>query len=157
MWIKVIGSILLALTGVTSAISICRYHRRRLDTLDGFVSLIYYIKGQVDCYARPISDILHSLPPEILRACNCPRGANSLEDLILESKIYLDSESLRLVTAFSSEFGSIFREEQTRRCDHYITLLRDRRGEIAGRISSEMRSGSAICICLSLCLAILLW
>ena len=157
MWIKIIGSILLCASGAFSAISLCRFHRRRLETTDGFISLIYYIKGQVDCYARPIGDILLSLPPEILRACNCPRGANSLEELILESRIYLDRESLRLVTSFSSEFGSIFREEQTRRCDHYITLLRERRGEIASRLSSEMRSGSAICICISLGLAILLW
>ena len=157
MWIKLIGSILLCLSGAFSAISICRYHRRRLDTLDGFISLIYYIKGQVDCYARPIGDILRSLPPEILRDCNCPTGTNSLEELVCESKIYLDRESLRLLTSFSSEFGSIFREEQTRRCAHYISMLRDRRAIVSDRLLAEMRSGSAVCICLSLCLMILLW
>ena len=157
MWIKLIGSVLLCASGAFSALSLCRFHRRRLDTTDGFISLIYYVKGQVDCYARPIGDILRSLPPELLRACNCPRGASSLEELILESRIYLDRESLRLLSSFASEFGSIFREEQTKRCDHYIALLRDRRGEIANKLSSEMRSGSAVCICVSLCLAILLW
>lgn len=157
MLIKIIGSLFLCASGVFSALSLCRYHRRRLDTTDGFISLIYYIKGQVDCYARPIGDILHSLPPEILRDCNCPAGAGSLEELVSESKIYLDRETLRLLTSFSSEFGSIFREEQTRRCDHYISLLRERRGDIANRLPAEMRSGSAICICIALCLAILLW
>ena len=157
MWIKIIGSILLCASGGFSAFSLCRFHRRRLDTTDGYISLVYYIKGQVDCYARPIGDILQSLPPDILRSCNCPRGARSLDELIGESRIYLDRESFRLMTAFSNEFGSIFREEQTRRCEHYATLLRERRAEIAGRLASEMRSGSAICICLSICLAILLW
>ena len=157
MWIKVIGSILLALSGAFSAASICRYHRRRLDTLDGFISLIYYIKGQVDCYARPIGDILHSLPPEILRDCNCRRGADSLEELINESKIYLDREALRLLTSFSTEFGSIFREEQTRRCDYYAEGLKEQRGLIASDLSGTIRSGCAVCIGISLCLVILLW
>ncbi|MBO5683302.1 MAG: hypothetical protein J6S10_04910 [Clostridia bacterium] len=157
IWVKIIGSALLCASGGFSALSLCRYHRRKLDTVDGFISLIYYIKGQVDCYARPIGDILFSLPPEILRDCNCPAGATSLEELVNKSRIYLDRESLRLVTSFSSEFGSIFREEQTRRCEHYASQLSLRRDDIAARLSAEMRSGSAICICTSLCLAILLW
>ena len=157
IWIKIIGSVLISASGGFSALSLCRYHRRKLDTVDGFISLIYYIKGQVDCYARPIGDILFSLPPEILRDCNCPAGATSLEEMVNSSRIYLDRESLRLLTSFSGEFGSIFREEQTRRCEHYAARLRARRDEIADRLTAEMRSGSAICICISLCLAILLW
>lgn len=157
MLIKIIGSVLICLSGLACAFSICRYYRKRQDTMDGFISLIYYIRGQVDCYARPIGDILASLPAEILRDCNCPRGALSLDELVNESRMYLDRESLRLLTAFSNEFGSIFREEQARRCDHYIALLRDRRSLLAARLPYEMRSASAICICASICLAILLW
>ena len=157
MWIKVIGSGLLALSGIVSAVSLRLYHRRRVDTLDGFISLIFYIKGQVDCYARPIGDIMFSLPPEICRTCNCPKGAATLEDLIDESKLYLDREGMRLLTSFANEFGSIFREEQTRRCDHYISMLTSLREQISTRLEGEMRSGSAVCICISLCLAVLLW
>ena len=157
MWIKLLGSVLLGVSGVLSALSVCRFHRRRLDTLDGFISLIYYIRGQVDCYARPIGEIMQSLPPEILRSCNCPRGALTLEELIEESKIFLDREELRLISAFAGEFGSSFREEQTRRCDHYISMLRDRREIASERLVPEMRSGSAVCICVSLCLMLLLW
>ncbi len=157
MLLKLIGTIFLALSGGAAAISLRIYQRRRLDTLDGFISLIYYIKGQVDCYARPIGDIMLSLPPEILRGCNCPKGASSLEELIDESRIYMDRETLRLVSAFSSEFGSIFREEQARRCDHYVSALRDLRDHVATRGEGEMRSGGAVCICVALCLAILLW
>ena len=157
MFVKILGSLLLVCAGLVLALSICRYHRHRLDTLDGFVSLIYFIKGQVDCYARPVSEILEALPPEILLDCNCPEGASSLEELVSESKIYLDRDTLHYLTAFASEFGSTFREEQTRRCDHYIALLRDRRGLVSEGLLAEMRSKSALCICVSLCLAILLW
>lgn len=157
MLLKLFGTILLALSGGVAAVSLRIYHRRRVDTIDGFISLIYYIKGQVDCYARPIGEIMLSMPPEILRGCNCPKGATSIEELIEESRLYLDRESLRLVTAFANEFGSIFREEQARRCDHYASMLQGLREQIATRGEGEMRSGGAVCICVALCLAILLW
>ena len=157
MLVKIIGSVLLALSGVVASVSLCRYCRRRLDTLDGFIALIFYIKGQVECYARPIGEILATLSPEILRDCNCPTGVASIEELIGESRIYLDRESLRLVSAFSMEFGSVFREEQSKRCDYYISLLNERRALISSRLLPEMRAGSAVCICSSLCWLILLW
>lgn len=157
MLIKLIGSILICATGGFLAFTVCRYHRKRLDTLDGFISLIYYIKGQVECYARPISDILRSLPLEILRDCSCPEGADSLEEIVDESRLFLDRDTLRYLMAFATEFGSTFREEQARRCEHYISILRDRRTAVADRLSAEMRSESAVCICVSLCLMILLW
>ena len=157
LWIKIAGGALLALAGVVGAVSLRIYHRRRIDTLDGFIALIFYIKGQVDCFARPIGDIMYSLPPEILRQCNCPGGALTLEDLIEESRIYLDAESVRLLSAFAAEFGSIFREEQTKRCEYYASLLGEIRGRQAERSEGESRSGGAICICVALGLAILLW
>ena len=157
MWIKLLGSVLLGVSGVLSALSVCRFHRRRLDTLDGFISLILYIKGQVECYARPIGEILSELPAEILRDCNCPMGAGSIEEMIEESRMYLDRDTLRLLLAFSGEFGSVFREEQTKRCDHYVLSLRDRRDAAAERVGGDMRSGCAACIGLAICVTILLW
>ena len=157
MLIKIIGSVLLAASGVCASVSLCRYCRRRLDTLDGFIALIFYIKGQVECYARPIGEIIASLSPEILRDLNCPTGASSIEELVSESRIYLDREGLRIVSAFSQEFGAVFREEQSRRCDYYIALLGERRARLSERLLPEMRAGSAVCICSSLCLLILLW
>lgn len=157
MLIKVMGSLLLTAAGAIASLSLCRYHRKRLQALDGFISLIYYIKGQVDCYARPLSDILASLPCEIAVACNCPKGVSTLGELIDGVRNYLDEEGLRLCRTFAAEFGAGFREEQVRRCDHYIALLNMRREQIERRVSAESRAGSAICVCLSLCLLILLW
>lgn len=155
--IKLIGGFFICAAGGILTLSLCRFHRKRLETLDGLISLIYYIKGQVDCYARPISGILSTMSPEILRDCNCPEGAMSLEEIVDESRIFLDRDTFRLLTTFAAEFGSTFREEQTRRCEHYIAVLRDRRAIVADRLSAEMRSHSAVCICVALCLMILLW
>ena len=81
MIITLIGTILLSASGVAVAISVNRFHKRRLATLDGLISLIFFIKGQVDCYARPVCEILTSMPPEILLHCNCNTGVASLEEI----------------------------------------------------------------------------
>ena len=157
MLIKIIGSFAIVTAGGVCALSLCRYHKRRLETLEGFISLIYYIKGQVECYARPIGEILQALPPEILRDCNCPEGADSLEELVSESRHLLDRESDRLLRAFCAEFGNTFREEQGRRCEHYASQLCRHRAAISEHSVSDMRAASAICLCACLCLTILLW
>lgn len=157
MLIKFIGSLVLVATGILSAFELARYHKRRLQTLDGIISLIFYIKGQVDCFARPIGDILKDVPPRVVQDCNCLYGIESLDDVADASKIYLDDECLRLLCSFASEFGSNFREEQVRRCDYYISLLNNRRSAIEAKVRSDSRAGSAVCICASLFLLILLW
>ena len=157
MVIKLIGCGALALASVIMAVSYRRFEWKKLDTTDGFIALIFYIKGQIDCYSRPRSDILSTLPPEIFHACNCPRGTCTLEEMVEASRIYLDDEPLRLLVAFCSEFGSTFREEQLRRCDHYIAALSEQRRIIAAEVSSKSRAGSALWICAGLSAIILFW
>lgn len=157
MVIKLVGCGALALASVIMALSYRRFQWRKLDTIDGFVALIFYIKGQIDCYSRPRSDILSTLPPEIFHACNCPRGASTLEELVEASRIYLDDEPLRLLSSFCAEFGSTFREEQLRRCDHYIALLGEQRRILSAEVQSKSRAGSALWICAGLGIIILIW
>ena len=157
MLIKLIGGAILVLSGGGAAIFLCRYQRRRLETLDGLIALLFYVKGQVDCYARPLGEILSSVPREILLACGLQASPDTLEQIAEECRIYLDRESLRVLSAFASEFGTSFREEQVKRCTHYISLLGEEREKCAGRVTAACRTGSAVCLCLSLCLLILLW
>ncbi len=155
--LKLIGSLLFGASGVIMALSYRRFQLKKLQTTDGFISLLFYIKGQIDCFSRPRSDILSSVPPEVFCACNCPGGAETLEELVEASRIYLDEEPLRLVAAFASEFGSTFRDEQLRRCDYYISALGEERRRVFDSVNSKSRAGSALWICVSIGLIILLW
>ena len=157
MTVKIIGAILMAVSGVIIGLSRRRYEWRKLQTIDGFMSLLFYVKGQIDCYARPRSEILQTLPAEVFCACNCPKGASTLEELVEASKIYLDDESLRLVSAFASEFGSTFRDEQLRLCDYYISALGEQRRMLFAGVKDKGRAGSALWICAGICAIILLW
>ena len=156
MTVKIIGALLITLSALTASISHGRFQKRRLLTVDGFISLLAYIKGRIDCYALPLSEILSSLSLNILYDCNCPEGAETLDEMINNSRIYLDEESERLLDSFSLEFGSIFREEQLRRCDYYIEALTEQRGKVYEDVKKRSRVGSALLICSSLGLLILL-
>ncbi len=157
MIIKITGGAALLCCGIIAAFSHRRFQWRKLRTIDGFISLLFFIKGQIDCYSRPRSEILNSLPGEVFCACNCPRGAETLEEMVDASRIYLDDEPLRLVSSFSSEFGSTFREEQMRRCDYYIASLSEERKRVFSEVNSRVRSGTALLICGCIGAIILLW
>ncbi len=157
MTVKLIGSLLFCISGVIMALSYSRFQTKKLATIDGFMSLLFYIKGQIDCFARPRSDILSTLPLEVFCACNCPKGAETLEEMVEASRIYLDEEPLRLVSSFASEFGSTFRDEQLRRCDYYISALGEERKRVFSSVQSKSRAGSALWICACIGIVILLW
>jgi hypothetical protein len=136
--------------------------------LDGYISLIYYIKGQIDCYAMPISDILAGVDPAIIAAClglegnvHMPRlgeGEESpLPGLVQESRLYLDTESERLLTTFTGELGRNFRAEQVSRCDYYVTALTEERKKLMDTLPARLRATCTLCICCALVAAVLLW
>ena len=155
--VKLIGALFIGISGVIMSISYRRFQLRKLETVDGFISLLFYIKGQIDCFSRPRGEILASLPFEVFCACNCPSGAETLEELVERSRIYLDEETLRLLNSFSSEFGSTFKDEQLRRCDYYISALSEERKRVYATVSARSRAGGALWIFACLGLLILLW
>lgn len=157
MLFKLVGSALVAISGIIAAMAHRRYQWKRLATIDGFIALLLYIKGQIDCFARPRCEIFGTVPAEVFCACNCPHGAQTLDEMIEASRTYLDDESTRLLSSFASEFGSTFRDEQLRRCDYYISSLSAERNTVFADVHSKIRSWGAIYICISFGLIILIW
>ena len=156
MLYKAIGSAILCLGGGFASIYIYKFQRQRLCVLDSFISLIFYIKGQVDCYSRPIEEILITAPRKILVYCSYSDG-DRLINMVEKSRVYLSDESFRLIYCFSSEFGSTYRDEQIKRCDYYIEALTRERENVACEIPKKSKIYSTLAICSSICLAIMLW
>lgn len=158
MILKLFGSLLLALAGGMLSFSFCRFEKKKLSVLDSYISLLFYIKGQIDCYSKPISDILKSADREMIEGCGCRLpDPTSLDMMLDEGKIYLERESMRLLSCFSREFGSTYKDEQLRRCDYYIEALLEERRDLSDDIPSRNKVGSAIWMCASFGLMIVLW
>ena len=169
MSVRLVGCILLILAGGYLAVTLSRAERRRIRVLDGFLSLLCYIKGQIDCYAMPVQEILARVDRSVLAACrgfseeeacrlaHAIAPVDSVPDLVRESKGYLESESERLLMSFSAELGSTFREEQVKRCEYYMEALEEERSKLADAMPSRIRVNSVLCVCGALGLLILLW
>ncbi len=172
MILKLVGGFLLFFAGGYLSVAVTRFERRRLSVLDGYLSLIYHIRGQIDCYAMPIRDILATVDPALLAAClgvddpavPCrllPRWLSSPEPplpaLVEESRLYLEPESERLLAAFARELGATHRADQVSRCDHYIAALTEERRRLLDALPTRMRVGSTLCLCAAAGAAVLLW
>ncbi len=167
MLYKILGVVILLVAGGYVSVGITRVERRRLGVLDSYISLLFYIKGQIGCFAMPMKDILANADPHLLAGCmgypRLPRDATvvvdapALPDMIRDSRDYLEPETERLLTAFSSELGHTYREEQVARCEHYIEMLGEERARLAEAVPGRIRTNSVMCLCCILGVAVLLW
>ncbi len=165
---KILGGLILMLAGGYVSVAVSRFEHRRLAVLDGYMSLIYYIKGQIDCYARPLADILRAADPAVLALCVGAGSADDLpplpyhtesplDSLIRESHLYLEPSCERLLITFSGELGHTFRAEQVARCEHYIGALAEERRRLGESIPARVRVAGMLSMCCAMGAAILFW
>ncbi|MBE6586029.1 MAG: hypothetical protein E7645_05825 [Ruminococcaceae bacterium] len=164
---KWLGAGLILFMGGYASVCMNRMEHRRLMVLDGYISLLRYIKGQINCYAMPMEDILHTADPYLIAAClgevrkrderTNQDGCRSLSHMIRTSRLYMEPETERLLLNFSSELGQTFREEQVMRCEDYILALGVERNKLADAAPARMRINRALSMSAAMGLAILLW
>ena len=155
--LKFLGALLIFSVGMFAAFVSVQYEKKRLSVVDGWIDLILYIRGQIDCYLMPLNDILSGGDRALFEACMSPSNAADLPAILSASQIYLDGDSKRTLEGFVREIGTGYREEQLKRCDFFISSLRSQRERIAAALPLRVRLCSTLCICLSLATAILLW
>lgn len=155
--LKLLGVLLILSVGVFSAFVSVQYEKKRLTVVDGWIDLILYIRGQIDCYLLPIDDILSGGDRALFEACMSPSNAADLPAMLEASGIYLDGDAKHTLESFVREIGAGYREEQLKRCDFFISSLRNQRERIAAALPMRIRLCATLCICLSLATAILLW
>lgn len=156
--IKLLGSLLIVISGGVLSVSFCRFQKKRLLVLDSYISLLFFIKGQIDCYLRPISEILSMADTKIIEGCGYKNGIpSSLIEMLPYGRIYLEDESSRLLYNFSEEFGGTYKDEQMKRCDYYIEVLLVERRALCDSIPTKNRVGSALWMCASFGIIIMLW
>ena len=155
--LKILGGLLILSVGIFAAFVSVQYEKKRLTVIDGWIDLILYIRGQIDCYLLPIGDILSGGDRALFEACMSPSNAADLPAILDASGIYLDGDGKRLVEGFVREIGSGYREEQLKRCDFFIDSLRSQRERIDAALPLRVRLCATLCICIALATAILLW
>ncbi len=155
--VKILGALLILSVGIFSAFVSVQYEKKRLSVVDGWIDLILYIRGQIDCYLMPLDDILSGGDRALFEACMSPENAADLPAILEASQIYLDGDAKRTLESFVREIGAGYREEQLKRCDYFIASLRAQREKIAAALPMRTRLCATLCVCIALATAILLW
>lgn len=155
--IKLIGGGLILSAGVAAAYGTVRFEKQRLSVTDAWIDLIFHIRGQIDCYLKPLDEILTCADREILQGCMCRTPHPDLKTLYQASEPYLDEEARRLISGFIKEIGGSYREEQLRRCDFYINALRTIRQKIADDLPARTKLRITLSLCCAIGATILLW
>ena len=157
MPLKLLGILLILGAGGAGAYASDHAERRKLSVLDGWIALILYIRGQIDCYLMPLDEIFAYADLPLLTACMGTRQERSPTALLQRSSPFLDPESKRLLESFAREIGSSYREEQIKRCDYYLQILQKNRDQLASQLPARIRVSATLCICGALGAVILLW
>ncbi len=155
--LKVIGAIIIALSGIVGSFTLNRAARRSLEQTEGFITLIKRLRSDIDCFSLPLPTALERCPAEVYIKCGyflgqTPRSVRAL----IEACSVSDAESFRIMKAFAGSIGRGYREEQLAICDYYADLLEERRQRLYEQLPTRTKRNSALCLCGALAVVILL-
>lgn len=129
MTVKLCGACLMLLLAALLASRGSAALRERVAVLEGFLSLLRYIREKIACFRTPAPDIFESFHCEALSRTGF---LTQLRDggmlFALEHKgdgLYLDGEAMALLSEFAAELGGGYAEEELARCELAISRLSD--------------------------------
>ncbi len=155
MWVKAVGGALVMLGGAMTSLILNRAASDKLSRLDALLSLLSYIRSQIDLFCLPIGEILKRADPELLLRCGAPESANGFGELISELEPRPDDEVMKLLAAFESTLGELYREEQLKSLDYYISELSALRDRLSGELGKRRRLNRTLCLSAAAAIVIL--
>ncbi len=158
MWsFKIAGMLMLACSGLVVAYELNCRATAALRQNEAYMALIRTVRGQIECFARPISEILCSCEHEELEGCGYfyDKPPSDLLHLVAKSTVH-DVSTVAIVSRFAEEFGRGYREDEVRACDYALSRLEERRASLAAELPSKKKRNTALCVCAALALALLL-
>lgn len=153
---KLIGAILLGLSGGMIAYELNKNATRALLQTEAFCRLLNHIRSQVECFALPIVDILSTADIELLRECGYTgKDAPTSLSKLYEGTHWRDSRTEMIIRRFSDEFGKSYRAEQVGRCSYYLSLLEERKRTAERELPAKKKLYLTLCTSASLAVLIL--
>ena len=156
-YLGMIGAVTVIVSGAYVAHTMNTAAKRRLRQTEAFISLIRFIRSQIECFALPLTWALGRVPEEIYAGCgyHLPSPPLSGESLILECEI-ADDVTRDCIESFFYEVGKGYREQQLALCDHTVARLEERRADMASRLPIRIKVNSALSLAGAAAVVILL-
>ena len=154
---KAVGVLLVFFSGFFIAGRMNKRAENELRLTDSWISLMRYIKGQVECFGMPLENILSKCDIRLLRELGYKKekAPKDFSELIVECDMP-DEESMGLIFEYAKEFGKFYRDEQLKRCNYYISALEEKRKRESEKLPQKKRLNATLWIAGSLAVGILL-
>ena len=136
---KMAGMLLLFVCGLFASALLVRFEKKRARQAEGFLSLLRFIRMQIDCFSAPIGRILSKIDEKTRKDCELPENAPDFPRLLEGTSLFVPPEMQTLLEQFSKDLGKGYREDQLRTCDYYIAQLRLHCEKIRAELSKRIR------------------
>ena len=155
--LRIAGAAVVVVSGVYAAALFNSGTRQTLRQTEAFISLLRFIRSQIECFALPLPRALARCPAELLRGCgyDSDEAPSSAEQLMRGCNIS-DDNVRRGLERFFSEVGRGYRKEQLSLCDYCISLLEERRAYMSSQLPMKMKVNSALSVAGAVAVVILL-
>lgn len=158
LFYKIIGSCGIVVASLWFSMQSNRYREAKRMQIDAYISLISFIRKQIECYNLPIKDILSKYQNNKLLECGVlyDSDVKSFEELLDSSTLLVDSDTYQILYGFANEFGTSYYNAQLNSCDRCIEELKKIRESHKEKSKKEGKLSFAICLSLSFSLIIIL-
>lgn len=155
--LRMIGAVAVVVSGIYAAYLFNSGTRQILKQTESFISLLRFLRSQIECFALPLPQALGRCPTEILQGCGYYGNEVPISGKQFISECYISDDHVRRdVERFFSEAGKGYREEQLNLCDYCISLLEERRVSLASQLPMKIKVNSALSIAGAVAVVILL-
>lgn len=147
---------MIALSGAGAAYMLNKSARISVTRTESAISLIRFLRSEIECFAMPLPRALERCPRDILRGCGYT-GEKPPRSLWEIAECQSDSVTKAQLSRFCDEIGKGYRDEQMVLCDYYLAVLEDRRQQLSDQLPARRKMNSALCMSSALGLVILLF
>lgn len=155
---KILGAVCMIVSALRISSLFIKRQRSIYAQIEGFILLIGYINDHISSYMMPIDMILKSCPADVLAKCrvNIDKSYSSLEELLNDCTLQIDTEVASSLKAFSADFGAKYRDEQIRSCATCIEALSKYKEEYRDKKEREKKIALAMSLSISVSIILLL-
>ncbi len=141
--------------GWLTALMLDRALTERLSRLDAILSLLRFIRAQIDCFCLPVEEIFRRVDPELLLACGAASRPTDFDGLTAQLDPAPDEQVMKLLRSFASQLGASYREEQLKSADYHISALTAIRDKLAGELGKRKKLNMTLCLSAAAAIVIL--
>lgn len=154
---KIAGALILLISGALWAAHLNAALERTRAQACEIEEWLRFVRGQIECFAMPIGDILSLSGLDELHLCGyIPDVIPRDFQCFLDNAEICDGEIREALSALSQSFGGCYREEQLKACDRSIEAVSHRREAISSDMPKRKKLNATLCISAALAIAILL-